>query len=154
MSTVWVEAASERRRMVNPRKAYPVDPGLISVFDRSGRANLGHALETAARVELERRGMAVTYVRTPGGQKVDFLARHPGGEEELIQVSADLDDPATREREARALLAAASEVPRASLHLITLTPESASGMPKQVTVHSAALWFLSGGTFGAGSWAS
>ncbi|MBI3000266.1 MAG: ATP-binding protein, partial [Deltaproteobacteria bacterium] len=34
--TVWVEAVSERRRMVNPRKAYPVDPGLIPVFDRSG----------------------------------------------------------------------------------------------------------------------
>jgi len=32
--------------MVNPRKAYPVDPGLIPVFERSGRAHLGHALET------------------------------------------------------------------------------------------------------------
>ena len=53
--TVWLEAKSERQRMVNPRKAYPVDPGLIPVFDRTGRANIGHALETAVMVELERR---------------------------------------------------------------------------------------------------
>lgn len=141
--TVWVEAASERRRMVNPRKAYPVDPGLIPVFDRSGRTNLGHALETAVRVELERRGVSVTYVRTREGHEVDFLSRRASGQAELIQVSADLDDPATRERETRALLAAAAEYASASLHLVTLTPESAYGMPKQVTVHSAALWFLS-----------
>jgi hypothetical protein len=32
---VWMESASERQRMVNPRKAYPVDAGLIPVFDRS-----------------------------------------------------------------------------------------------------------------------
>ena len=28
--TVAMESASERQRMVNPRKAYPVDPGLIN----------------------------------------------------------------------------------------------------------------------------
>ncbi len=56
---VWMESASERQRMVNPRKAYPVDSGLIPVFDRSGRANTGHALETAVLIELERRRMRV-----------------------------------------------------------------------------------------------
>ena len=64
---VWMESASERQRMVNPRKVYPVDPGLIPVFDRTGRANPGHALETAVLLELERRGHEVTYVRTPKG---------------------------------------------------------------------------------------
>jgi uncharacterized protein len=52
---VWMESASERQRMVNPRKAYPVDPGPIPVFDRTGRSNIGHALETAVLIELERR---------------------------------------------------------------------------------------------------
>jgi hypothetical protein len=58
--------------MVNPRKAFPMDPGLILVFERTGRANLGHALETVVLVELERRRMEATYVRTPGGYEVDF----------------------------------------------------------------------------------
>lgn len=40
----------KRRRMVNPRKVYPVDVGLIPVFDRTGKANVGHGLERAVRV--------------------------------------------------------------------------------------------------------
>lgn len=141
---LWVEAVSERRRMVNPRKVYPVDPGLIPVFDISGRANLGHSLETAVALELERRGLHTTYARTQEeGHEVDFLARQPGGKAFLIQVCANLDDPGTRERETRALVAAAAEHPEASLHLVTLTPESARGIPEPVVVWPAALWFLS-----------
>jgi hypothetical protein len=37
----WLEATSERQRMVHPRKVHPVDPGLIPVFGRSGKAHLG-----------------------------------------------------------------------------------------------------------------
>lgn len=140
--TMWVEAASERRRMVNPRKAHPVDPGLIPVFDLTGRANRGHALETAVRVELERRRMQVTYVRTREGYEVDFLARRPGEKPALIQVCSDLDDRQTREREVRALRSAAAEHPKASLNLVTLTPENAGRIPKQITVHPAARWLL------------
>ncbi|HHL72707.1 MAG TPA: ATP-binding protein [Bacteroidetes bacterium] len=138
----WVETASERRRMVNPRKAYPIDPGLIPVFNRSGKANLGHALETVVRIELERRNMQVSYVRTSDGFEVDFLARTPEGEESLLQVAADLGDDVTREREIRALQSAAREHPRASLHLITLAPETAGPIPQGIQVHNAALWLL------------
>jgi predicted AAA+ superfamily ATPase len=74
---VWMEADSERQRMVNPRKVYPVDTALIPLFDRTGRGNMGHALETAVLVELERRRCEVTYVRTADGYEVDFLAREP-----------------------------------------------------------------------------
>jgi predicted AAA+ superfamily ATPase len=86
--TVWLDTASERQRMVNPRKIYPVDSGLIPIFDRTGRANLGHALETAVPIELERRHCSVGYVRTKGGFEVDFLARLPDGNTHLIQVCA------------------------------------------------------------------
>jgi len=140
--TSWVEASSERRRMVNPRKACPVDMGLIPVFDRTGRANQGHILETAVRIELERRRMEVTYVRTRDGYEVDFLARRVGEHPVLIQVCAELDDPRTREREVRALLAAKEEHPEAELHLVTLTPESATGVPETIHVHPAAVWLL------------
>ena len=110
---VWMESKSERQRMVNPRKAYPVDPGLIPAFDRTGRANMGHALATAILVELESRGFEVTYVRTPEGYEVDFLARGAGGDMELIQVCADLSDPASAARELRALAAGGGLFPHA-----------------------------------------
>ena len=141
--TVWMEADSERRRMVNPRKAYPVDPGLIPVFDRSGRANTGHALETAVLIELERRGMSVTYVRTPQGHEVDFLARSAAGEAELIQVSADPSDAAAAERELRALNEAGRLFPKAKRRLLTLTRDALPPkIPRGVEAQPAYEWML------------
>lgn len=140
---VWMESASERQRMVNPRKAYPVDPGLIAVFDRSGRANSGHALETAVLIELERRRCAVTYVRTQAGYEVDFLARHPDGETELIQVCADASDPATAGRELRSLLESAPIYPGARLRLLTLTRDGAPAeVPGGILVQTGYEWML------------
>lgn len=140
--TVSIATQSLRRQMVNPRKVYPVDPGLIEVYDRSGRSNIGHRLETAVLLELERRGAEVTYVRT-GEWEVDFLARGPAAEIALVQAAAELDQASTREREVRSLIGAKGEYPRASLELVTLTPETARGIPDAVTVHPAWRWFLS-----------
>jgi predicted AAA+ superfamily ATPase len=140
--TLPIAAESERRRMVNPRKVYPVDPGLIPVFDRAGRANEGHALETAVALELERRGAELAYVRTQEGFEVDFLARYPDNVEQLIQVCADLDAPAACERELRGLRSAAIEHPRATAHLIALTVEGVRPPTDQVRLHRAADWLL------------
>ncbi len=143
---VWMESASEWQRMVNPRKAYPVDPGLIPVFDRPGRANLGHALETAVLLELERRGCDVTYVRTPEGYEVDFPARDATGETELIQVCADLSDPDTAKRQCRALAAAGKLFPRARRRLLTLTQDGLpTDPPAGVEMQSASEWLLQAG---------
>lgn len=144
--TVWVEAVSERRRMVNPRKAYPVDPALIPLFDRTGRANLGHALETAVMLELERRRCTVTYVRTPDGREVDFLARQATGEAELIQVCADTRDAQTAERELRALEEAATLYPKATPRLLTLTRDGLpAAAPTGVVAQPAYEWMLTSG---------
>ena len=139
---VSIATESERRRMVNPRKVYPIDPGLIPIFDRSGKANLGHTLETCILLELDRRGAEVSYVHTAGAREVDFLARYPTGNEELIQVCASLDDPDTRERELRALAEAAAHYPRATLHLIALDIPANMDMPAAIKLHSAIDWLL------------
>jgi len=141
--TVWMESSSERQRMVNPRKAYPVDAGLIPVFQLSDKANTGHALETAVLVELERRRKSVTYVRTEGGFEVDFLVRSTDGGLELIQVCADASDLLTGERELRALVDAGKMFPRASKRLLTLTQDSMpADVPADVTAQPAYEWFL------------
>jgi predicted AAA+ superfamily ATPase len=77
--TVSLHTASERHRMVNPRKAYPIDPALISLYERTGRANLGHALEIVVPLELEGRACETDYVRTRDRYEVDFFARNPEG---------------------------------------------------------------------------
>lgn len=140
--TVWMESTSERQRMVNPRKAYPIDTGLIPVFDRSGRRNTGHALETAIVLELERRRSDVTYVRTEDGE-VDFLARSPTGRAELIQVCADPSDNRVLEREIKALEKAGREHPHAAKRLLTLTSDVIPGdLPNGVWAHPAYEWLL------------
>lgn len=142
LHTIPVATTSERRRMVNPRKAFPVDPGLIPVFDRSGRENVGHALETVVLLVLKRRGADVSYVKTDSGFEVDFLARFPDGTEQLLQVCADITSAETLDREARALTEAAREHRRATRHILTLTPEAAHRWPEGVTVHAADVWLL------------
>jgi predicted AAA+ superfamily ATPase len=120
IAAIPVATESERRRNTNPRKVYPADPGLIDAFDASGRPNTGHALETAVYNELARRRAEVAYVKSADGLEVDFLARHPDGRQELIQVCADIADPSTWERETRALDAARDEHPRAERTVIVL----------------------------------
>jgi hypothetical protein len=141
--TAWMESGSERQRMVNPRKAYPVDTGLIAVFDRTGRANVGHALETAVLLELERRRMSVTYVRTPQGHEVDYLARSPSGEVHLIQVCADATDVDVLGRELRALAEAGELYPNASKRLLTLTRDALpASVPNGISAQTVYEWML------------
>lgn len=71
-------------------------------------------------LELERRGYEIAYVRTKNDCKVDFLAQGPGLPALLMQVCLDISDAATRDREVRALEAAAKEHPRATPVLLTL----------------------------------
>jgi predicted AAA+ superfamily ATPase len=69
--------------------------------------------------------MEVTYVRTPGGYEVDFLARRPGEPPELIQVCADLGTAEVVERELRALEDVAKTYPKATRR----NPRSAFAIP-------------------------
>jgi hypothetical protein len=141
--TVAMHSASERQRMVNPRKAYPVDPGLIALFERTGRTHTGRALETAVLLELERRGFEAAYVRTADGFEVDFLAHRAGESPLLIQVCLESEGDETWERELRALEAAAQAYPEARPFLITLDAAPPSRpMPAGFTWASAAHWLL------------
>jgi hypothetical protein len=143
---VPIATGSERQRQSNPRKVYPIDAGLIAAFDRSGKSNTGHALETAVQIELERRGYERGYVRTPEGFEVDFLATPITGKPTLIQVCADLSDPATRAREFRALQSARALHRRLPALLLTLTVSDAAAAqadaPKGVRAQAAWEWLL------------
>lgn len=141
--TTSLLSASERQRMVNPRKAYPIDPGLIPIYERVGRANLGHALETAVLIELQRRGYELHYLRTPQGNEIDFHATDATGDTVIVQVCVDATDPKTLERETRSLLEAHAIYPDARLVLILLEvlPPKTS-IPEKIEIITAIQWFL------------
>jgi predicted AAA+ superfamily ATPase len=143
ISAVPLATESERRRNSNPRKIYPVDPGMIRAFATSGRANLGHALETVVQNELERRRAQVGYVKTKGGFEVDFFARYPAGGEELVQVCADPSAAATLARELRSLEEAEGEYPDATRRLLVLTRDQVlTRTPPNVVMQPAYEWLL------------
>lgn len=141
--TTSILAASERQRMVNPRKAYPIDPGLIPLYERTGRQNSGHALETAVFLELQRRGCEVHYLRTKSGFEVDFHAMDPEGRVLLIQVCANAADAATFEREVRSLGEARNQFNDCRAILLLLDPYLPTGstLPSVEILH-ALPWFL------------
>jgi len=144
-----IDATSERKRQVNPRKVYPIDPGLIAAFDRSGQPSTGHALETAVMIELERRSCSVGYVRTPAGHEVDFLATDAGGKKTYVQVCSDLSRAEVRQRELRPLAEMRSSQSKAGFLLLTMATTDVSICQKEapagVTVKPAWEWFLESG---------
>ncbi len=144
--TVGMHSTSERQRMVNPRKAYPIDPGLIPLYERIGREHRGRALETAILLELERREYTVDWLRTDDGWEVDFFAERPGDSPLLIQVSLDTADTETWEREVRALEAAARAYPTAQAHLITFDSSLPTHeLPATIEWRPASRWLLETG---------
>jgi len=140
---ISMHSASERQRMRNPRKVYPVDPGIIHVYERGGRENRGRSLESAILLELERRGYEMGWVRVGEGYEVDFHAEHPVADPLLIQVSLETSAESTWEREVRALEAAALEYKEARALLITLDPTPPSRpLPDRVEWVAASEWLL------------
>ncbi len=140
---VSLSAQSERRRQVNPRKVYPIDMGLIPFYNRLGHANIGHALETAVLLELERRGAEVGYLRLPNLSEVDFHAQFADGKVMLIQVSADISEPEVYEREVRSLMEAKPLFPEAHCQMIVLEPPHPPvELPEGIELRLAREWFL------------
>jgi hypothetical protein len=72
---------------------------------------------------LRRKTEAIEYYKTNNGYEIDFLATDPEGTQHLIQVSAQLSDPATRKREIRALIKAMEETKLNRSLIITLNQE-------------------------------
>ena len=138
-----MHSASEKQRLVNPRKVYPVDAGLIPLYEQPGREHRGRALETAVLLELERREYAVAWLRAGDDREVDFFAIRPGEPPLLVQVCLDTSDNTTWEREVRALEAAATSHPHAVALLITQDQSPPTRqLPGRLQWYSAAQWLL------------
>ena len=141
--TVTVASPSARVRQVNPRKCYPVDPALSAAVSFRASGDVGHLLETAVCLELRRRGRSLAYVATRSGYEVDFLAHDSRGARELVQVSAGLEDPSTRQRELRALEEGMKETSCEQATLVTLREEASADLAgRPVRIVPAWRWLL------------
>ncbi|MDD9943205.1 MAG: ATP-binding protein [Myxococcales bacterium] len=117
-----IHTASERRRQSNPRKVYPIDPGVVTACSSLPGRGIGQLLETVVFLHLRRKTDALGYYRDDAGTEVDFVVQK-SGQVELVQVSADITSQDTRKRELRALEAAMQELGVTSATLVTLSAE-------------------------------
>jgi len=94
---------SVKRQQVAPKKVYAIDTGLANAVGFAFSPNTGKLLENLVFLALRRRTPEVYYYTSPGGFEVDFYLPET---RELIQVSQNLAQSATRERETRAFTGA------------------------------------------------
>ncbi|MEN8133808.1 MAG: ATP-binding protein [Pseudomonadota bacterium] len=106
---VSIHSRSERAKRVNPRKIYVIDTGLANAFLHQPQSDWGRLLENFVFMELRRKGLDIEYYRTEDGLEVDFMTTDQSGAQAFYQVSLELRDIRTREREVRALTGAMQE---------------------------------------------
>lgn len=140
---VYVHSSSERARMVNPRKIYAIDTGLVHACSRSVRSDRGRLLENFVFLELRRLTDMIEYYRTKKGHEVDFLITDRTGRRSLIQVSADMTAQDTRHRELRALSEAMKECDLKQATIVTLNQEETiETKAGHIQIVPASLWAL------------
>ncbi|NSW76664.1 MAG: ATP-binding protein, partial [Candidatus Atribacteria bacterium] len=111
------------------RKCYIIDHGLRLVYGFRFSNDRGKILENAVFLELRHRKaknplLEIFYWKDLHGYEVDFVVTEGTKVQALIQASADITHPKTREREIRALLAASRDLQCDNLTILTFDVES------------------------------
>ena len=133
---------------VRAEKVYPIDVALMDGRqDALAAENLGWRLETIVYVELLRRNRPIDrdiyYFANASGYEADFVVCRGNRVEEIYQVSYDISNVKTRQRELRGLLAASAETHCDNLYLITdFQREDVSLKGKQIHIVPAYEWLL------------
>lgn len=135
------QSGVQGRQILRPqRKYYPIDLGFKSLVSGFGTVDMGARLETAAYLELRRRGYEVAVGAMPGGE-IDFVARRPG-EQLYVQVTQSMLDEKTRERELAPLRRLTDAFPRL---VLTADPLTTGVTEEGIHIRNVEEWLLADG---------
>jgi uncharacterized protein len=138
--TMNVYAFSVKRQQIAAKKIYSIDTGLSNAIGFSFSPNTGKLMENTAFLALRRKTQEIYYYTTPAGYEVDFYLPESG---QLVQVAQSMDNPATREREIRALADAMGALGLSSgLILTDSNNETITRNGFTITIRSLAEWLL------------
>jgi hypothetical protein len=138
--TLNVYDYSVKRQQIAPKKVYCIDTGLANAVGFGFSPNTGKLLENLIYLTLRRETKDIHYFSSPGGYEVDFYLPQ---KQQLIQVTQNLDHPAVRDREFRALQDAIQIVKVQSALILADASEDTfeiNGIP--VEIRSAAEWLV------------
>jgi predicted AAA+ superfamily ATPase len=139
--TINVYDYSVKRQQVAPKKVYVIDTGLAKSVGFSFSPNRGRLLENLVFLALRKSNQEIYYFTTQSGLKVDFYLP---ASRQLIQVSQEMNDPLTRERELRALFDALKTLDiEQGLILSESSHNPVHQDDKIIVIRSIAEWLLS-----------
>jgi predicted AAA+ superfamily ATPase len=138
--TLNVYDYSVKRQQIAAKKVYTIDTGLSNAVGFAFSANTGKQLENLVFLALRRKTSDIYYYTTQAGYEVDFYLHES---HQLIQVVQTMDNPATREREIRAMLDAMRTLNLSSGLLLTdSNTEAVIENGCEITIRSLAEWLL------------
>lgn len=108
-----------KEQLKSPKKIYCYDTGMAKSVKFGITHDAGKFVENIVAIELLRRGIEPYTYKTANGKEVDFLIKKANEVVELIQVSYDISDYATKKRELSALIKAGEELRCDRLVVIT-----------------------------------
>ena len=128
-------------QILNPKKSYFIDNGLVRRVGFSFSDNLGHLLENLVYIELLRRGKSAYYHNK--GQECDFVLVENNTVTTAIQVTYAMSNEKTRKREIDGLLNAMNTYKLQSGLIITDdSEEEIIENDKKITIIPAWKWLL------------
>jgi uncharacterized protein len=138
--TLNVYDYSIKRQQIAAKKVYPIDTGLANAVGFAFSANTGKLVENLVFLALRRTTNEIFYYATPAGYEVDFYLPES---RQLIKVAKNLSNPATREREVRALVDAmrSHNIPQGVI-LSDANAEPVKENGFTITIRSIAEWLL------------
>jgi predicted AAA+ superfamily ATPase len=104
------------------KKIYSIDMGLNNAIEYKFSKDLGKALENAVFLELRRSNKDIMYYKD-NNSECDFIISEKNHVNEVIQVSYDISDPNTAERESKGIINACKKFGLSSGKIITLDTE-------------------------------
>lgn len=129
---------SFKRRIVNAKKIYAIDSGMIKVNSSSFSRDEGRILENVVFIHLKRMGQEVFYFKK--NNECDFVARNSKKKLELYQVCLELNED-NKDREFNGLLEAMEYTNQKSGTIITLNQSDQFEINKKIiTILPAWKW--------------
>jgi hypothetical protein len=100
---------SIKKQINKPKKLYCIDPGMMHAVSFRFSEDIGRVYENIVFLQLLRNNQEIYYWKNEKGFEVDFVIKSGLRLVRVIQVSTDVNDPGTLEREKAGLISAMQE---------------------------------------------
>ncbi len=100
---------SFKNQINSAKKIYSVDLGIVNAVSFKFSSDLGRSYENLVFIELKRKNKEIYYYKNKKNQECDFIIKEGLNIVEAIQVTYDVSDIKTKEREIKGLLSCLDE---------------------------------------------